>query len=238
MLNLNQFYTYVYLDPRKSGDFTYQRGIDEVYCFNHEPFYIGKGCGGRIDEHLRCQGSDKNRHKKNTIKKIQKVGLKPIIIKVLQNVNEDEALAEEIKLICLVGRADKHLGSLTNMTDGGEGSSGSVKKKLNLIGQKFNRWSVISYDGLSKHGKSLWLCRCDCGNQKIVSGNTLKQQTSKSCGCLCKESAMKTHTRVITINNKLKTLKEWSNISSTSYNTITSRLHRGWSPKEAVFGKK
>ena len=120
MIN-QKYYTYIYLDPRKSGNFIYQRGIDEVYCFNHEPFYVGKGCDERLFYHLKCKKSDKNLHKKNTIKKIRKVGLEPIIIKVLQNVTDEEAFAEEINLISLIGRADKGLGSLTNMTHGGDG---------------------------------------------------------------------------------------------------------------------
>ena len=36
-----------------------------------------------------------------------------------------------------------------------------------------------------------WLCKCDCGNQKIVNGNALKRGAIKSCGCLQKEVARK-----------------------------------------------
>ena len=39
---MNQFYTYVYLDPRKSGKYKYSE-----YKFDYEPFYVGKGCGNR-----------------------------------------------------------------------------------------------------------------------------------------------------------------------------------------------
>ena len=32
--------------------------------------------------------------------------------------------------------------------------------------------------------KSYWKCKCDCGNTIIVSGNSLQQENTKSCGCI------------------------------------------------------
>lgn len=52
------------------------------------------------------------------------------------------------------------------------------KNVIDLTGQKFNRWTVLSYEGNGK-----WNCRCDCGTEKIVSGDSLKRGQSKSCGC-------------------------------------------------------
>lgn len=60
-----------------------------------------------------------------------------------------------------------------------------------LTGQKFGRWTVIKYIGNSK-----WLCKCDCGNIKVVQGGSLKNGNTQSCGCLQKEKAsfiMKKH---------------------------------------------
>lgn len=51
-------------------------------------------------------------------------------------------------------------------------------KKLNLLGIKFTRLEVIDLAG------SKWLCRCDCGNNKIVTTNKLRSEKVKSCGCL------------------------------------------------------
>lgn len=33
-------------------------------------------------------------------------------------------------------------------------------------------------------GKHLWLCLCDCGNEKVVVANNLSSGKSNSCGCL------------------------------------------------------
>ena len=52
----------------------------------------------------------------------------------------------------------------------------------NLTGQKFGRWRVLSYSHTEK-SKSFFLCRCDCGTEKLVVGSILVNGKSKSCGC-------------------------------------------------------
>ena len=52
----------------------------------------------------------------------------------------------------------------------------------NLIGQKFGRWTVLSYQG-NKH----WLCRCECGTNGVKQTGALRLGSSKSCGCLQRE---------------------------------------------------
>lgn len=58
---------------------------------------------------------------------------------------------------------------------------------IDLTGQKFNRWTVISKAPRDKHGKGQWNCRCSCGNQLVVAGASLKRSLSKSCGCYKRE---------------------------------------------------
>jgi hypothetical protein len=36
----------------------------------------------------------------------------------------------------------------------------------------------------SEQKKGYWKCRCDCGNEKKISGSSLQRGTSKSCGCM------------------------------------------------------
>lgn len=58
-----------------------------------------------------------------------------------------------------------------------------MSPNANLIGQRFNRWTVL---GPAPHiGKkySRWFCRCDCGAERIVDSSRLKSGLSKSCGC-------------------------------------------------------
>jgi hypothetical protein len=62
-----------------------------------------------------------------------------------------------------------------------------MAKFLNLIGQKFGRLTVLSQKGKNRWGKSLWECKCDCGNIVIVVGGGLKSKSTQSCGCLRKD---------------------------------------------------
>lgn len=57
----------------------------------------------------------------------------------------------------------------------------------NLIGQKFGRLTVIARAENNKRGQTRWLCKCECGNEKIVGAYLLKSGQTKSCGCFKKE---------------------------------------------------
>lgn len=43
---------------------------------------------------------------------------------------------------------------------------------------KYGKLTAIEY-----LGKSMWKCKCDCGNEKIVYGGHLESGHTKSCGC-------------------------------------------------------
>ncbi len=55
---------------------------------------------------------------------------------------------------------------------------------LDLIGQKFNRFTVLEKTDKRKNGSIVWLCKCDCGVIKEIDGSSLKSGKVKSCGCL------------------------------------------------------
>lgn len=53
-----------------------------------------------------------------------------------------------------------------------------------MIGKKFGKLTVIEeVQKRSKNGHKQYKCICDCGNIKIVRGDTLKNGSSRSCGC-------------------------------------------------------
>jgi hypothetical protein len=66
------------------------------------------------------------------------------------------------------------------------------KRIKDLTGQKFNRLTVVKFSH-SKNRKTFWLCKCDCGNEKIVRSDSLKDESVKSCGCLNHENGIITH---------------------------------------------
>jgi hypothetical protein len=114
---MNSYYTYIYLDPRKTGYYTYQDLI-----FEFEPFYVGKGKGRRFERTYKEAIANRGtKHRHNKIRSIVKHGLEPIIIKVFKDISEQEAFAKEVELI------EAFKPYLTNLTNGGDGSSGHVK---------------------------------------------------------------------------------------------------------------
>ena len=56
-----------------------------------------------------------------------------------------------------------------------------------MTGKKFGRLSVIGFVGYDCNRAAIWKCRCDCGNEVIVTGSSLRGGYTKSCGCLCRE---------------------------------------------------
>lgn len=62
-----------------------------------------------------------------------------------------------------------------------------MKKAIDLTGMKFERLTVICRDGtyISPSGskKVTWKCVCDCGNETVVTTQSLKNGSVKSCGC-------------------------------------------------------
>ena len=62
-----------------------------------------------------------------------------------------------------------------------------MSKLKNLSGQKCSRLLVVERAENNKFNQVQWLCKCDCGNTKIVKAQSLVSGECKSCGCLKKE---------------------------------------------------
>ena len=56
-----------------------------------------------------------------------------------------------------------------------------------LEGQVFGRLTVIEMAERNTSNKVQWLCRCVCGNISTTAAGSLKNGSSKSCGCLRRE---------------------------------------------------
>lgn len=62
---------------------------------------------------------------------------------------------------------------------------------VDRVGERYGRLTVLSRaeNKIEPSGavRAMWNCRCDCGNERTVSGQTLSKGTTKSCGCLAVE---------------------------------------------------
>lgn len=114
----NRFYVYLYLDPRKVGNFNYG-SIDLEF----EPFYVGKGTRNRM--------YDFKGHSKECLDKIGEIqaeGLEPIIVKQYNSLEEHVSLEIEEKLINKIG-LDSNGGSLVNKLAKGTKSNTNCSEK-------------------------------------------------------------------------------------------------------------
>jgi len=62
-------------------------------------------------------------------------------------------------------------------------------KRADLTGQKFGKLTVMEKYGHDSNNKTLYRCECECGENMVVAlGNNLQQGTTRSCGCIRKET--------------------------------------------------
>lgn len=144
---MNNYYVYIYLDPRKSGEYVYGD-----YKFDYEPFYVGKGKENRYLEHLRPSRLNRgvNLIKENKLKKILSLGLTPIIVKIKEALTQEDSLLFEKELIEIIGRITKKSGPLTNMSDGGDGNSRVVSDSFRLA-QSFRMKKYYDENPITKN---------------------------------------------------------------------------------------
>lgn len=85
-------------------------------------------------------------------------------------------------------------------------------KYIDLIGERFGRLSVVERVENNCRNQAQFLCKCDCGNEKVVMSALLRNGHTRSCGCLhheyakqCLKTHGKTYTRVSRIWQGMKT---------------------------------
>lgn len=62
-----------------------------------------------------------------------------------------------------------------------------MRRFNNILGERYGRLVVIKQAGKDKHGGYLWLCKCDCGNERVILANSLLCGKTQSCGCYSRE---------------------------------------------------
>jgi len=59
-------------------------------------------------------------------------------------------------------------------------------RRIDLTGRRFGRWTVLAiHPERYRHCRGTftrWICRCDCGIERVVLGGSLRSGRSKSCG--------------------------------------------------------
>lgn len=85
-----------------------------------------------------------------------------------------------------------------------------VSRTKDISGMTFSYWTVVARAGYKRNGAA-WLCRCECGTEKIMQGSRLILGESKSCGCRPKQIASHGHT---TNYSRSATYQSWQSMVS------------------------
>lgn len=82
------------------------------------------------------------------------------------------------------------------------------RKIVDLVGKRFGKLEVLELSEIRGTKRvCYWLCKCDCGNTKVINGNSLKNGSIKACGCLRGKKSK------YSIKN-MKLYKKWSHMLS------------------------
>lgn len=69
-----------------------------------------------------------------------------------------------------------------------------MKYRNEIIGRRFGMLTPIRCEGYAFRSKrTLWLCRCDCGREKVVRSDCLRAGSSRSCGCVLHRKRQQSH---------------------------------------------
>lgn len=66
-----------------------------------------------------------------------------------------------------------------------------MRHKVDITGERFGKLTAIKYIGITPVGRSLWECKCDCGNIKTAEYSNLKRGHTTSCGCVRKGQGLR-----------------------------------------------
>jgi hypothetical protein len=78
--------------------------------------------------------------------------------------------------------------ALDAMSAGRNNRDAFATARIDLVGQTFGRWTVISVQSeRGRNGRLRWRCRCSCGSERVVRADSLRSGGTISCGCLIAE---------------------------------------------------
>jgi hypothetical protein len=110
-----------------------------------------------------------------------------------------------------------------------------------ITGKIYNKLTVIKKMP-NKQGRTMWLCKCICGNEIITRGESVRSGHTKSCGCIKSLSKGLASMRSIIIRYKKSAKRRGYNYNLTEeqFKEITQKdcYYCGAKPKQISKGKK
>lgn len=206
------------LDGRKriSRDITGQRfghlvGIKKIESKNGQTRWLFHcDCGNNVECYLSNVTTGKTNScgkkcglKPHTYDNVKKKGLRTNLIGqrfgrllVVEKMNDKNGWTQ---FRCKCDCGNEIVTSGSNLKYGATQSCGCLHKEAmnnlyfeNLIGHRFGKLVVID-KSTARWNKLHWVCKCDCGNETVVSTSGLKSGHTQSCGCFQDEIASNKH---------------------------------------------
>ena len=98
----------------------------------------------------------------------------------------DRGKRKRTQWLCLCDCGKEKIAYASYLKNGQTKSCGCSSRERyykSLLGKRFGKWTVISEVEKNKRRERCWLCRCDCGKEKVVPSRNLRYGESSSCGC-------------------------------------------------------
>lgn len=158
------------------------------------------------------------------------------VIKRVENSNDGGA-----KWLCecrCINRTRKSIDA-RSLRKGHSKSCGCLKRefvaarKLDIAGQVFGRWKVL-WTAAYKDSRTAWLCECQCPKKtrKIVTGKSLRNGHSTSCGCLQREVVSTRSSKPFAIDEKIISREQFAEMLGISKSALKHHLRNGKTPDE------
>lgn len=96
-----------------------------------------------------------------------------------------------------------------------------MRKPIDLTGKKFGKLLVIKQSDLYKNNHILWVCKCECGNEYLVRGQSLRSGKTTHCGCSRHKYLQNSD------QNKIRLRSIWRGMKDRCYNT-KHRQYKNW----------
>ena len=143
---------------------------------------------------------------------INEVGNKYGKLTVLEKAPRPEGRPAGAYWLCQCECGNQKVIRGADLRAGSVNSCGCLYGKHSIIdetGKHYGKLTVISQTENREFGSVKWLCKCDCGNEKIVKSYSLRSGNTTSCGCYRIEKVIERET-------------------THSQNAHNSRLYRIW----------
>lgn len=93
-----------------------------------------------------------------------------------------------------------------------------MSKRIEMVGKKFGKLTIIEESTQRKNKAICWVCKCDCGNiTQPIRGTSLRDGSIKSCGCLNSEATINRNFTHGFCGTHIYSL--WSNMKRRCYDT-------------------